>query len=131
MWLRCVFGLSLRAAMSSIIRRRSGLTVLVSLMGSSILSEVDNTSISGRGSQTRQRCPLSWLPVSRLLPPRSGLERSDFVLWHIATFCCAVEFGRHRGIADIEQAAPAKPELRLRALVNCPTRLGKDGGHIR
>src|SRR5260370_24658897 len=43
MWLRCVFGLSLRAAMSSIIRRRSGLTVLVSLMGSSILSEVDNT----------------------------------------------------------------------------------------
>src|SRR5450432_2551719 len=61
-----------------------GLTVLVSLMGSSILSEVDNTSISGRGSQTRQRCPLSWLPVSRLLPPRSGLERSDFVLWHKA-----------------------------------------------
>jgi hypothetical protein len=46
-------------------------------MGSSILSEVDNTSISGQGSQTRQRCPLS-----RLLPPRSGLERSDFVLWH-------------------------------------------------
>src|SRR5712691_124519 len=82
MWLRCVFGLSLRAAMSSIIRRRSGLTVLVSLMGSSILSEVDNTSISGRGSQTRQRFPLSWLPVSRLLPPRSGLERSDFVRWH-------------------------------------------------
>jgi hypothetical protein len=38
------------------------------------------TSISGRGSQTRYRFPLSWLPVSRLLPPRSGLERSDFVL---------------------------------------------------
>ena len=50
--------------------------------GSSILSEVDNTSISGRGSQTRQRCPLNWLPASRLLPPRSGLERSDFVRWH-------------------------------------------------
>ena len=47
--------------------------------GSSILSEVDKTSISGRGAQTRQRCPLSWLPVSRFLPPRSGLERSDFV----------------------------------------------------
>src|SRR6266705_6513007 len=84
MWLRCVFGLSLRAAMSSIIRRRTRLTVLVSLMGNSILSEVDNTSISGRGSQTRQRFPLSWLPVSRLLPPRSGLERSDFVLWPVA-----------------------------------------------
>ena len=50
--------------------------------GSSILSEVDKTSISGRVSQTRQRCPLSWLPVSRFLPPRSGLERSDFVRWH-------------------------------------------------
>src|ERR1700682_6053700 len=52
--------------------------------GSSILSEVDKTSISGRGSQTRQRCPLSWLPVSRFLPPRSGLERSDFVHWHFS-----------------------------------------------
>jgi len=24
--------------------------------------------------------------ASRLLPPRSGLERSDFVPWNIATF---------------------------------------------
>src|SRR5580700_827785 len=29
---------------------------------------------------TRHRCPLTWLPASRLLLPRSGLERSDFVL---------------------------------------------------
>jgi hypothetical protein len=28
----------------------------------------------------RHRCPLTWLPASRLLLPRSGLERSDFVL---------------------------------------------------
>jgi hypothetical protein len=27
---------------------------------------------------------LGRLPVSRLLPPRSGLERSDFVLWRKA-----------------------------------------------
>jgi hypothetical protein len=27
------------------------------------------------------RCPLGWRPASRLLPPRSGLERSDFVPW--------------------------------------------------
>jgi hypothetical protein len=26
---------------------------------------------------------LDRLPASRLLLPRSGLERSDFVLWHI------------------------------------------------
>jgi len=30
---------------------------------------------------TRYRCLLDRLPASRLLPPRSGLERSDFVLW--------------------------------------------------
>jgi hypothetical protein len=29
----------------------------------------------------RYRCPLDRLPASRLLPPRSGLERSDFVHW--------------------------------------------------
>jgi len=29
----------------------------------------------------RYRCLLDRLPASRLLPPRSGLERSDFVLW--------------------------------------------------
>jgi len=29
----------------------------------------------------RYRCPLDRLPASRLLPPRSGLERSDFVPW--------------------------------------------------
>ena len=33
---------------------------------------------------TRYRCPLHRLPASRLLLPRSGLERSDFVLWHLA-----------------------------------------------
>ena len=30
----------------------------------------------------RHRCPLDRMPASRLLLPRSGLERSDFVLWH-------------------------------------------------
>ena len=29
----------------------------------------------------RYRCLLDRLPASRLLPPRSGLERSDFVHW--------------------------------------------------
>jgi hypothetical protein len=30
------------------------------------------------------RCPLDRLPASRLLLPRSALERSDFVLWHFS-----------------------------------------------
>ena len=50
--------------------------MLVSLaMGSFFLSEVDDTSILGH----LYHYPLTWLPVSRLLLPRSGLERSDFV----------------------------------------------------
>ena len=32
----------------------------------------------------RYHCPLNRLPASRLLLPRSGLERSDFVLWPIS-----------------------------------------------
>jgi hypothetical protein len=54
-------------------------------MGSSILSEVDDTSILRTGLSTCYGRPLDWRPASRLLPPRSGLERSDFVRWHIAT----------------------------------------------
>jgi len=56
--------------------------VLVSLMGSSFLSEVDDTSILRTGALHCYHYPLSSLPASRLLLPRSGLERSDFVLWH-------------------------------------------------
>jgi hypothetical protein len=70
-------------------------------MGSSILSEVDNTSISGWGSQTRQRFPLSWLPVSRLLPPRSGLERSDFVPWPNAKSDTAPKSPAGRGRPEV------------------------------
>src|SRR4051812_27610779 len=50
-------------------------------MGSSILSEVDDTSILRTGLPTCYWRPLNWLPASRLLRPRSGLERSDFVPW--------------------------------------------------
>src|SRR5580704_16180620 len=85
MWLRWVCGLSLRAAISSIIRWRSGLMVLVSLMGSSFLSEVCDTSILRAGLSTHYWGPLSWLRASRLLHPRSGLERSDFVPWPLAS----------------------------------------------
>src|SRR6516225_6326307 len=48
-------------------------------MESSILSEVDDTSFSGRGSPRRYGCPLNWLPTSRLLPRAAG--------WSAATLC--------------------------------------------
>jgi hypothetical protein len=48
----------------------------------------------------RHRCPLTWLPASRLLLPRSGLERSDFVPWReadirqdITVGVCSTEVG--------------------------------------
>ena len=53
-------------------------------MGSSILSEVDDTSILRTGLSTRHRRSLGRLPAYRPLTPRSGLERSDFVPWHFA-----------------------------------------------
>src|SRR5262249_25946912 len=55
-------------------------------MESSVLSEVDDTSILRTGLPT-PLCLSSQL-ATRLSPraPRSGLERSDFVLWHSATF---------------------------------------------
>jgi len=54
----------------------------VSLMESSILSEVDDTSILRTGLSTPLSLSSQPATASRLLPPRSGLERSDFVLWH-------------------------------------------------
>src|SRR5262245_21336332 len=55
-------------------------------MGSSFLSEDCNTSILRTGAPDRHHYPLNYLPASRLLPPRGGLERSDFVLWPAADF---------------------------------------------
>jgi len=51
-------------------------------MESSILSEVDDTSILRTGLPTPLR--LSSQLATGLSPraPRSGLERSDFVRWH-------------------------------------------------
>ena len=41
-------------------------------------------SVLRTSSPFDHRCPLDWLPTSRLLPPRSGLERSDLVHWHFS-----------------------------------------------
>jgi hypothetical protein len=78
-------------------------------MESSILSEVDDTSILRTGLPRRYGCPLNWLPTSHLLPPRSGLERSDFVLWHIADSLVPARYGRLSGVGPPlpERRAPA------------------------
>ena len=46
---------------------------------------------------THYRRPLHRLPVSRLLLPRSGLERSDFVRWHETDMAGLVGEFRSRG----------------------------------
>src|SRR5262245_44801730 len=53
-------------------------------MESSILSEVDDTSILRTGLSTSLSLSSQPATASRLLPPRSGLERSDFVPWHFS-----------------------------------------------
>ena len=50
---------------------------------SSFLIEVDNTSILRTGALHCYHYTLNRLPASRLLLPRSGLERSDFVHWPV------------------------------------------------
>jgi hypothetical protein len=58
--------------------------VLVSLMESSFLIEVHNTSTLRTGALHCYHYTLNRLPASRLLLPRSGLKRSDFVYWPIS-----------------------------------------------
>ena len=80
-------------------------------MESSFLIEVDNTSILRTGALHCYHYTLNRLPAPRLLLPRSGLERSDFVPWHIASFRCAAAFGRYRGTADIGRAVLIEHDL--------------------
>jgi hypothetical protein len=52
-------------------------------MESSILSEVDHASILRTGLPTPLCLSSQLAPGLSPLAPRSGLERSDFVLWHV------------------------------------------------
>jgi hypothetical protein len=40
-----------------------------------------------------------------------NVRSTNFRSWHIASFRCDAEFGRDRGIADIDCAAPIKSDL--------------------
>jgi len=51
------------------------------------------------------------VPHSRLGYPRSGLSRSDFVPWHIATFGCTAKIGRDRGKSGPYSGQPSSPEM--------------------
>ena len=69
--------------------------------------------------------------ASRLLLPRSGLERSDFVRWPIATFRCVVESGRYQMTADLTCSGACHGTVRTAAAgertrrVRLPVAFGK------
>src|SRR6185437_14840978 len=65
-------------------------------MESSFLIEVDNTSTIRTGALHCYHYTLTPLPASRLLFPRSGLERSDFVRWLLAAVGERPLFRRYR-----------------------------------
>src|SRR6516164_3436383 len=82
MWLLCECAPSLRAFMSSIMRWRRGVTASV-LMGTPVLGEVETP----RSSRQATRAAIDDLSVdycTRRRAPRSGLSRSDLVVWPIA-----------------------------------------------
>src|ERR1700719_538596 len=91
-------------------------------MGSSILSEVDDTSILRTGLSTCYWRPLGRLPASRLRPPRSGLERSDFVLWPLSSVALTQQIGSDRSNSGhavnvaATQMTSRPEEFHLRAL---------------
>jgi hypothetical protein len=67
---------------------RSGTTAVVSLTGSLVSRQVDDSSIQVTSFSTALSLLfLDRLRTSRLLLPRSGLERSDFVPWPDSDLC--------------------------------------------
>src|SRR5882757_7668060 len=75
-------------------------------MGNSILSEVDNTSISGRGSQTRQRCPLSWLRSLGSCPRAAGWSAATLCSGTFATCGETLRVSAHRKLVAVGEVAP-------------------------
>ena len=68
-----------------------------------VLNEVEDASILKTGSDARYRRPLLWLPRAPVSPPRSGLSRSDFVLWPTA------DQRVHRGMSATDQSRHQHP----------------------
>jgi hypothetical protein len=68
----------------------------------------------------RHRCPLDRPPASRLLLPRSGLERSDFVPWHLWDMPTDTENVRLSG-----KTGSDRPMVRTTRLASAMTALGQ------
>ncbi len=65
-------------------------------------------------SPHRYRSPVDRLPASRLPPPRSGLSRSDFVLWHTAAPPSFAGESGYRGGPDAPATRPEWPLVTLK-----------------
>src|ERR1700757_3718072 len=113
MWLRPVCELRLRSHIFD--RALTQWTTSVSLaQGGSILSEVDDYLFLRTGLSNGCWDPLDWLPISRLLPLCSRLERSGFVLQPLSCPVRAAEFCRLcTGCLDIALFCCCKRDLDL------------------
>jgi len=81
------------------------------------LSKVENTSILRTGVLHRYHYTLNRLPTSRLLLPRSGLERSDFVPWpycEVRSLLRSVQWGLPDWICSRLSSSHFATELRHR-----------------
>src|SRR6516164_4321281 len=104
MWLLCECAPSLRAFMSSIMRWRRGVTASV-LMGTPVLGEVETP----RSSRQATRAAIDDLSVdycTRRRAPRSGLSRSDLVLWPITSIS---QFGLGPLLVEPDMTGPDLP----------------------
>src|SRR5258708_677743 len=98
-------------------------------MGSSILGEVHDTSILRTELPTRYRAPLGWLQASRLLPPRSGLERSDFVHWPLSDLPRSRLHVRSWGVKQTQsETSESDGCRRKRALAGWPSNIDSRSG---
>jgi hypothetical protein len=97
--------------------------MLVSLTGSSILSEGCQHLDSQDGALQCYYDPLNPLPVSRLLLPLSELERSDFVLWPLPMksnvrpyVCCLRVEPKWLARSQIDATGPTEKSSLLKAM---------------
>ena len=61
------------------------------------------------GHVNRIKRPNTWLHRPMLQNrEESSCQPGAVHTWHIASFRCALEFGRYRGMPDIDQAAPIR-----------------------
>jgi hypothetical protein len=64
-----------------------------------------------RSCEPRQQAEHMAAPTNAAKREKSSCQLGAVHTWHIASFRCDADFGRYRGIADIDQAASINLDL--------------------